>query len=64
MLKSYIIKIDLWKVSADLSRLQKVNLAGETWVRIDDVIEVLRREAESDGIDNDSSFNGIHSSGS
>ena len=59
-----MIRIDLWKVAEDLTRLQKVNLAGETWVRIDDVIEVLRREAESDGIDNDRSFNGIHSSGS
>ena len=57
-------RIDLWKVAEELTRLQKVNLAGETWVRIDDVIEVLRREAESEGIDNDSSFNGIHSSGS
>lgn len=58
-----MIKIDLWKVSEELSKLQTVSLDNEKWVRLDDVIDVLRRELGNDSIDNGSPADSLSGAG-
>ena len=60
-----MITIDLWKVSGELSKLEKLALGGKEWVRLDDVIEILGRNMEerNERNNNNSPADSVHGTG-
>lgn len=60
-----MITIDLWKVSGELSKLEKLALGGKEWVRLDDVIDILGRNMEeiNERNNNNSPADSVHGSG-